>query len=155
MPDGGIENEELLLKAHAALLDPVPDDFLDPHLDGLPPPEPGEEVELLDFLVDFLLFQPLVQVDELDGLPVVIVTEALLADGIVLEVQLLVLRLYPLVIDDLQLVDVVLLQLGLLVPLHLAAGLQIQREVLGPAHQVQELVDVGSLLYHQFDVLLQ
>lgn len=76
-------------------------DFGDPHFDGFPPPEAGEELELFDLLIDLLLLQPLLQVNKLNRLAPIIVTKPLLTNRIVFKVRLLILLLNLLIVDDL------------------------------------------------------
>ncbi len=87
----------------------MPDNFFDPHFDGLPPSKSWEEVEFFYFLIYFFLLEPFLQLNELNRLASEIVAEAFLADGIILEVGLLVFLLDGLVVDYLQLINVILL----------------------------------------------
>lgn len=65
----------------------MPDDILLPHLNGLPPAEATEELQLLDALVDLFLLEPILDFNEEVRLAVDVVTKSLPADHIVLEVD--------------------------------------------------------------------
>lgn len=116
----------------------MPDDFFDPHFDGFPSSEAGEEVEFFDFLIDLFFLEPVLEVDELDGFSVEVVAESFFADGVVLEIGLFVFGLDLLVVDDFKLVDIVGFGSG---------G--------GMTDEVKELIDVGDVFGDQWDVLLQ
>jgi hypothetical protein len=105
--DDGVEDEEAFFEGRGAFFDSVPDNLFDPHLDGFPPAEPGEEVEFLNIFIGGFFLKPVLQIDELNRLSPDVMTEALLADGVILKIGFLVFGLYLLVVDDFQLVDVV------------------------------------------------
>ena len=108
------------------------DDFFDPHFDGFPPSEPGEEVEFFDFLVYLFLLKPFVKIDELDGFASEVMAKSFFTDCVVFEVGILIFGFDMLVVDDFQLVNVI----GFW-----CCG--------GMADQVQELVDVWDILCDQ------
>jgi hypothetical protein len=103
-----------------------------PHSEGFPLAELPEEVERLDAVEAVALFEPVVEEDELSGVAFTVETEAFLTDGEVLAQAFLFLLLKRAVVDYLEVVGVHFIVLGLL--------------------EIDELVDVGHVFEHQFDV---
>lgn len=97
-----------------------------PHLEGLPLPELAEEVERLDPVEAVPFLEPIVQDDELLGVVLKVMAETFLADGVVLLEPFFFFPLESAVIDDLEIVRIDLIILGLL--------------------EVDELINVGHIL---------
>ena len=82
----------------------MPNNFLNPHFNCLPPSEAIEEVELFDFLVDLFFLNPLCQINKLAWFAIGIMTESFFTDSIILEIVLFIHLSDFLIVNNIELV---------------------------------------------------